>query len=50
MRREGQLPAVIYGHHIDPISIVMDLRDTSQSLTGLAPSTLVTVEVEGTHT
>ena len=48
IRREGKLPAVIYGHHIDPISIVMDLRDTSRSLTGLAPSTLVTVEVEGT--
>jgi len=48
IRREGKLPAVIYGHYIDPISIVMDLRDTSRSLTGLAPSTLVTVEVEGT--
>jgi len=48
IRREGKLPAVIYGHHIDPISIVMDLRDTSRSLTGLAPSALVTVDVEGT--
>jgi large subunit ribosomal protein L25 len=50
IRREGQLPAVIYGHHIDPISIVMDLRDTAKSLAGLAPSALVTVDVEGeTH-
>lgn len=48
IRREGKLPAVIYGHHIDPISIVMDLRDTSRSLMGLAPSALVTVDVEGT--
>jgi large subunit ribosomal protein L25 len=48
IRREGKLPAVIYGHYIDPISIVMDLRDTSRSLMGLAPSTLVTVDVEGT--
>lgn len=47
MRREGKLPAVIYGHHIAPISIEMDLRDASKSLTGLAPSTLVTVEVDG---
>ncbi len=50
MRREGKLPAVIYGHHIDPISIMLDLRDASRSLTGLAPSALVTVDVEGeTH-
>jgi large subunit ribosomal protein L25 len=50
MRREGKLPAVIYGHHIEPISIVMDLRDTAKSLAGLAPSALVTVDVEGeTH-
>jgi large subunit ribosomal protein L25 len=46
IRREGKLPAVIYGHHIDPISIEMDLKDTTKSLTGLAPSALVTVDVE----
>lgn len=50
IRREGRLPAVIYGHHIDPISIELNLHDASKSLTGLAPSTLVTVEVDGeTH-
>jgi large subunit ribosomal protein L25 len=48
IRREGRLPAVIYGHYIDPISIELDLRDASKSLTGLAPSTLVTVDIEGT--
>jgi large subunit ribosomal protein L25 len=48
IRRAGQLPAVIYGHYIDPISIELDLHDTSKSLTGLAPSALVTVDVEGT--
>jgi len=50
IRREGRLPAVIYGHRIDPISIELNLHDASKSLTGLAPSTLVTVEVDGeTH-
>jgi large subunit ribosomal protein L25 len=50
IRREGRLPAVIYGHRIDPISIELNLRDASKSLTGLAPSTLVTVDLEGeTH-
>ncbi len=48
MRREGQLPAIIYGRHIEPISIVLDLRETNKSLTGLAPSALVTVDVDGT--
>jgi large subunit ribosomal protein L25 len=48
IRREGKLPAVIYGHHFDPISIEMELRDASKGLTGLAPSALITVEVEGT--
>jgi large subunit ribosomal protein L25 len=50
MRREGKLPAVIYGHYIDPISIVLDLRETTKNLTGLAPSALVIVDVDGeTH-
>jgi large subunit ribosomal protein L25 len=49
IRREGKLPAVIYGRHIDPIAIELDLRETSRNLTGLAPSTLVTVDVDGTQ-
>jgi len=48
IRRDGRLPAVIYGHNIDPVSIELDLRNASKTLTGLAPSTLVTVDVEGT--
>lgn len=47
IRREGRLPAVIYGHNVNPISIELDMHDASRTLTGLAPSTLVTVEVEG---
>ncbi len=47
LRREGKLPAVIYGHHTKPISILLDFRDASKALTGLPPSTLVRVEVDG---
>jgi large subunit ribosomal protein L25 len=47
LRREGKLPGVIYGHHIQPIAITMDLRDASHGLSGLAPSALITVDVEG---
>ncbi len=50
IRRDGRLPAVIYGRHIEPISIELDLKESSRQLTGLAPSALVTVDVEGsTH-
>ena len=47
LRREGKLPAVIYGHHTQPIPILLDLKETSRILTGMPPSTLVNVEVEG---
>ena len=49
IRRDGKLPAVLYGRHLEPISIVMDLRETSKSLMGLAPSALVTLDVDGTQ-
>ncbi|MGE5123522.1 MAG: 50S ribosomal protein L25 [Acidobacteriaceae bacterium] len=48
LRREGKLPAVIYGHHIDPMSIELDLREAAKSLSGLAPSALITVDIDGT--
>lgn len=47
LRREGKLPAVIYGHHLDPLPILLDAKESGKLLTGLAPSTLVTVEVDG---
>ena len=47
LRREGQLPAVIYGHRIDPISIVLDARSSSRILAKASSSTLVTIELEG---
>jgi large subunit ribosomal protein L25 len=47
LRREGKLPGVVYGHHIESMAILLDLRDTSRSLAGLAPSALVTLDVDG---
>ena len=47
LRREGKLPAVIYGRRTEPLPILLDAREAGKSLTGLAPSSLVTVEVEG---
>ena len=47
LRREGKLPAIIYGHGIDPMSIVLDAREASKTLAGASRSTLVTIELEG---
>ncbi len=47
LRREGKLPAVIYGHKIDPKSITLDLRDATKVLSSVSSSSLVTVVLEG---
>lgn len=47
LRREGILPAVIYGHNIDPIAISLDAHSASRSLARATSSSLVTIEVEG---
>lgn len=47
LRREGKLPAVIYGYGIDPISIVLDARSASRILAKASSSTLVTIELGG---
>jgi large subunit ribosomal protein L25 len=47
LRREGKLPAIIYGHGIDPISIVLDARDASRTLAKATSSSLITIELDG---
>jgi large subunit ribosomal protein L25 len=47
LRREGKLPAVVYGRHIDPISIVLDARDASKTLARATSSSLITIELAG---
>jgi len=47
MRREGKLPAVIYGRHNDPINISLDAHSASLTLGRLSSSSLVTIEVDG---
>ena len=45
LRREGKLPGVIYGHHVEPIAIVMDSREATRTLATLTGSTIGTVYV-----
>ena len=49
LRRDGKLPAVIYGYGIDPISIILDAHSASRILAKASSSTLVTIELAGTQ-
>jgi large subunit ribosomal protein L25 len=47
LRRNGVLPAVMYGHNFEPISISLDFRDASRTLFILSSSSLVYVNLDG---
>jgi large subunit ribosomal protein L25 len=47
LRREGKLPAVIYGRHTDPININLEAHSASLVLGRLTSSSLVTISVDG---
>ena len=47
MRREGKLPAVIYGRHVEPIAIMLDAHTAGLALSKLTSSSLVTIDVDG---
>lgn len=49
MRRQGKLPAVIYGRHNEPIIISLDAHTASLALGRLSSSSLVTIDVDGTE-
>ena len=41
------MPGVVYGHHIEPIAIVMDAREVTRAMIGLTPSSIVTIDIDG---
>ncbi|MDX9863586.1 MAG: 50S ribosomal protein L25 [Anaerolineaceae bacterium] len=47
LRRQGKLPGVMYGHHMDPTPVIMDLREVSKALFKLSASSIVTVVMDG---
>jgi large subunit ribosomal protein L25 len=47
LRRAGKLPAVIYGHNVEPVAITLDARDATLSLSKVSSSTLISIEVDG---
>jgi large subunit ribosomal protein L25 len=49
LRRAGQLPAVIYGRHVEPISISLESHSAGLALSKVTSSSLVTIDVDGTE-
>jgi large subunit ribosomal protein L25 len=49
LRREGKLPAVIYGRHTEPVNINLDAHIAAIALAKVTSSSLVTIDVEGTQ-
>jgi large subunit ribosomal protein L25 len=47
LRRAGELPAVIYGHKLEPVNISLNFRDATRILNHITASSLVTIELDG---
>ena len=47
LRREGYLPAVLYGAHLEPISLLLNYRESAKTLGTTSSSSLVSVLVDG---
>ena len=47
LRRQGKLPGVIYGRHLQPTPILMDLKEASHVLSSITGSSLLTIDLEG---
>ena len=49
LRAEGKIPAVVYGHGMDPLSVSVDRRELRQALSGAAGmNTILDLTVDGT--
>lgn len=47
LRRDGKLPAVMYGHHFDSTPITLDLKDATKVLSTATTSSIITISLEG---
>lgn len=48
LRAEGKIPAVVYGHGMDPLSVSVDRRELRQALSGTAGmNTILDLTVDG---
>lgn len=47
LRRQGNLPAVLYGRNFKPIPVSLSLQDTSKVMPYISSSQLVVIDLEG---
>ncbi len=47
LRRDGKLPAILFGYGVESTPITLDLRETSRTLARVGSSTLVALVVDG---
>lgn len=47
LRREGKLPAALFGYGVVPTPILLNMKETSRTLASVGSSTLVTIDLEG---
>ncbi len=47
LRRQGKLPAVVYGHGLESTPLVVDLREATKVLREVGTSTLLKLKVDG---
>lgn len=49
LRAEGKIPAVMYGHGSEPVSITLDRLRFRAALNAAGPNAIITLEVDGTN-
>jgi len=47
LRREGKVPAIIYGSDVGSLPITLDMRETTNTLNHVSGSAILTINVEG---
>ena len=47
LRREGKLPAIVYGYGVDSIPIVLDHKSSSRILANAESSSLIMINLDG---
>ena len=45
LRREGKLPAIVYGQEIEPIAITLETKEVKTILSKIGANTLVTIKI-----
>jgi large subunit ribosomal protein L25 len=47
LRRTGKLPAVIYGHHVNPMAITLEAHESNLTLSRASSTALINIDVDG---